>query len=54
MVKHYLLKCQIYIRRDELRKKGGVEGMRMEKLPCNPKIIRSTIQFIQDTNKFNF
>ena len=32
-VEYYLLKCQIYDKeKDKLLKKGGIEGMRMEKL----------------------
>ena len=54
MIEYYLLKCEIYDKeRDELRKKDEDDEMRLEKLLDDSKKIRSTIQFIENTNRFN-
>ena len=54
-VRHFLLVCQKYERsRDEMRKKVGVGGMRMEKLLGDPRRIKDTVEFIKSTERFDF
>jgi ribonuclease HI len=54
-VKHYLLICSKYEReRDKLRRKVGAQGMRVEKLLGDARRVGDTIQFIEDTGRFEF
>jgi hypothetical protein len=54
-VEHYLFKCALYEEeRDRMRKEMGIEGMRVSKLLGDPKLVQHTIQFIIDTNRFDF
>ena len=54
-VKHYLLLCELYDRqRDKLRRAVGAGGMRVEELLGDIKMIPYTIQFIEDTKRFEF
>ena len=32
----------------------GVAGMRVRRLLGDPKLIRATIEYVQDTNRFEF
>ena len=55
MVEHYLLKCALYEeKRERMRKKVGIEGMRVSKLLGDLKLIQHTIQFIIDIKRFDF
>jgi hypothetical protein len=46
--------CQKYERwRDEMRKKVGVGGMKMEKLLRDPRRIKDTVEFIKSTERFD-
>ena len=55
MVEHYLLRCEKFDRqRDRLRRKAGIEGMRIEKLLGDPKLIQHTIKYIEETERFTF
>lgn len=52
---HFLLMCQKHERlRDEMRKKVGVGGMKMEKLLGDPRRIKDTVEFIESTERFDF
>ena len=52
---HYLLKCEIYEEeRDALRRKVGVQGMRVEQLLGDPKLVKHTLEFVERTQRFNF
>ena len=52
-IHHYLLKCELFERQtDKLRRKVGAQGMRVEKILGNPKMIGSTIQYIKNTDRF--
>jgi len=52
-IHHYLLKCELFEQqRDKLRREVGAQGMRVEKLLGNPKMIESTIQYIKNTGRF--
>ena len=52
-VEHYLLMCGKYDReRYILRRKAGIEGMRMGKLLGDPELIKHTIEFMEDTGRF--
>ena len=54
-VEHYLLKCGKYDReREVLRRKAGIEGMRVEKLLGDPELIPATIEYMEDTGRFKF
>src|SRR5271154_5923199 len=54
-VKHFLLICSKYEKeRDKLREEVGQHGMREEKLLGDIKKVRHTIQFIEDTGRFEF
>ena len=54
-VHHFLLVCQKHERlRDEMRKKVGVGGMKMEKLLGDPRRIKDTVEFIESTERFDF
>src|SRR6266496_2105488 len=47
-VQHYLLRCELFDeQRNRLRKEVGVEGMRVEKLLGDPKLIKNTIKYIE-------
>ena len=50
-----LLKCEIHEKeRETLRKKVGVQGMRVEKLLGDIKSIEHTLKFIEETERFDF
>ena len=50
---HFLMVCPKYERwRDRMRKAAGVGGMKMEKLLGDPRRIRDTIEFIENTERF--
>jgi len=54
-VKHFLLVCPEYERkRDKLRRKVGIGGMRVDKLLGDARRIEDTIEFIEETKRFNF
>jgi ribonuclease HI len=54
-VKHFLLVCPNHEQeRDKLRRKAGMQGMRVEKLLGDAKRIKDTVQFIEDTGRFEF
>jgi hypothetical protein len=54
-ISHYLLRCELFEReRDALRWKVGAHGMRVETLLGDPKIVHHTLQFIEETKRFNF
>jgi len=52
-IHHYLLMCELFEhQRDKLRREVGAQGMRVEKLFGNLKIIGSMIQYIKNTGRF--
>jgi len=54
-VKHYLLTCPNYDQqRDKLRKRTGMQGMRLEGLLGDPKLIKYTLEFVAETRRFDF
>jgi hypothetical protein len=53
-VKHFLLICSKYKERDKLRREVGAQGMGEEKLLGDAKKVKHTIQFIEDTGRFEF
>src|SRR5271170_6822172 len=54
-IKHFLLVYPRYEReRDKLRKKVGMQGMNIEKLLRDTKMIKDTMKFVEDTKRFNF
>ena len=54
-VKHFLLVCTKYKeQRMELRKKVGARGMKVERLLGDKKLIRHTLEFVEETNRFEF
>ena len=54
-VTHYLLICERFKEeRNKLREMVGVAGMRVRRLLGDPKLIRATIEYVQDTNRFEF
>lgn len=54
-VAHYLLKCEIYEEeRDALRKRVGVQGMRVNKLLGDSKLVKHTLEYMEKTQRFNF
>jgi hypothetical protein len=54
-VKHFLLLCKKYEEpRNELRKEVGCRNMRVENLLGDPKIVKSTLDFVEKTKRFNF
>ena len=54
-VDHYLLNCKLYNEeRDELRRKVGIEGMRLSVLLGDNKIIKKTVEYIEKTGQFKF
>lgn len=54
-VKHFLLVGPLYEKeRDEMRRKVGVGGMRMENLLGNPRRVQNTIEFIAKVKRFDF
>src|SRR5262245_61250065 len=49
-VEYYLLSCSKYDRqREKLRKKVGCGGMWMEKLLGHPRLIKYTLEFVEET-----
>ena len=54
-VKHFLLTCSKYEEeRDKLRREVGAQGMREERLLGDIKKVKHTIQFMEDTGRFEF
>jgi ribonuclease HI len=54
-VRHLLLACPLHEReRDRLRKDVGMGGMRLEKLLGDPRRVKFTIEFIENTGRFDF
>jgi hypothetical protein len=54
-VKHYLLTCTNHEeQRIELRKKAGERGMTVERLLGDKKLIKHTLEFVEETNRFEF
>jgi ribonuclease HI/endonuclease/exonuclease/phosphatase family metal-dependent hydrolase len=54
-VEHFLLHCPRYDRqRALLVKKVGVGGMRVEKLLGRPRMIRHTLNYVDETRRFTF
>ena len=54
-VKHYLLVCTKFEdQRVELRKKVEARGMRVERLLGDKKLIRHTLDFVEQSNRFDF
>ena len=54
-VKHYLLICTNYEeQRAELRKKVGARGMTVKRLLGDKKLIKHTLEFVEETNRFEF
>ncbi len=54
-VEHFLLRCEQFDKeRDQMRRKIGMEGMRVEKLLGDSKIIKYTIKYIESTKRFKF
>jgi len=52
-VDHYLLNCELYDEgRDELRRKAGIEGMRLSALLGDSRIIKKTVEYIEKTGRF--
>ena len=53
--KHFLLTCKKYKKqRDQLRKKIEGRNMRLGILLGNPKTTKATLEFIEETGRFNF
>jgi hypothetical protein len=54
-VKHFLLLYKKYEEpRNELRKEMRCRNMRMKNLFDDPKIVKSTLDFVEKTKRFNF
>jgi hypothetical protein len=54
-VKHFLLLCKKYEgERKELKKKVGGRNMRMGSLLGDPKLVKSTLEYVEETGRFNF
>jgi RNase H len=54
-VHHFLMVCPKHERwRDKMRREVGVGGMKMEKLLGDSRRIRDTIEFIENTERFEF
>jgi hypothetical protein len=54
-VRHYLLICSNYDQqRDTLRRNTGMQGMRVECLLGDPKLIQHTLDYVEETERFNF
>ena len=54
-VAHYLLTCERFKEtRNKLREMVGVAGMRVEILLGDPTAVKATIEYVQDTNRFEF
>jgi hypothetical protein len=54
-VEHFLLHCPQYDRqRARLVKKVGVGGMRVEKLLGHSRMIRHTLNYVDETRRFTF
>ena len=52
-VDHYLLNCELYDEeRDALRRKVGIQGMKISTLLGDNKIIKETIEYIEKTGRF--
>jgi hypothetical protein len=52
-VDHFLLNCELYgEERDRLRRRVGVQGMRMSTLLGDPEITQETIEYIERTGRF--
>jgi hypothetical protein len=51
-VDHFLLSCELYDEeRDRLRRKVGVQGMRVSTLLGDPEVIQETIEYIERTGR---
>jgi hypothetical protein len=54
-VHHFLMVCPKYEKaRDQMRKKVGVGGMKLEKLLGDHRRIKDTLEFIEGTERFEF
>jgi len=54
-VKHFLLLCKKYEGpRKELKKKVGGRNMRMGSLLGDPKLVKNTLEYVEETGRFNF
>jgi hypothetical protein len=54
-VAHYLLRCSEYDeQREALRKRVGVDGMKVEKLLGDPKKIKAVMEYVEKTERFEF
>jgi hypothetical protein len=54
-VSHYLLRCMNYDeQREILRKEVGFGSMRIGKLLGDPKLIRFTVEYMENTERFTF
>jgi ribonuclease HI len=52
-LKHYLLNCELYDEeRDLLRRRVGVQGMRLDLLLGDPRTIKDTVEYIEKTGRF--
>ena len=52
-VDHYLLNCELYDEeRDALRRKVGIQRMKISTLLGDNKIIKETIEYIEKTGRF--
>src|SRR5579859_3577927 len=53
--KHFLLLCKNHEEaRKELKKEVGGRNMRMERLLGDPKLVKSTLEYVEETGRFNF
>ncbi len=54
-VEHYLLSCSRYDReRVELMRKVGVTGMRIQKLVGHPKLVKHTLEYVENTERLKY
>jgi len=54
-VEHYLLSCSRYDReRTKLMRNVGVTGMRIQKLLGHPKLIKHTLEFVENTERLKY
>ena len=52
-VEHFLLKCELYDEeRDKLRRKVGMQGMRISVLLGDHTVIQDTAEYIESTGRF--